>query len=33
MRGLTRTLLTALVILLLLAALVSGWKIYSIQRG
>lgn len=33
MRGLTRTLLTALVILLLLAALFSGWKIYSIQRG
>ena len=33
MKGLTRTLLTALVILLLLAALFSGWKIYSIQRG
>ena len=33
MKGLTRTLLTSLVILLLLAALFSGWKIYSIQRG
>ena len=33
MKGLARTLLTALVVLLLLAALFSCWKIYSIQRG
>jgi len=33
MKGLQRTLLTALVIILLLTALISGWKIYSIQRG
>ncbi len=33
MKKLWRTLLTALIIILLLAALFSGWKIYSIQRG